>query len=81
VSDGDKIRKLRAQLSYEKNAAQRREIMTGLLAQIEVGWSELFELIATNQSPERMLLLLAELDEIIETRQAQLAKKAKRKSA
>lgn len=79
MSVSRELRKLQEQLSSENDPAERQEILACILSQIQIGWNELFESIANDQSPERMLLLLAELDEMIENRKTQL--KARRVSA
>lgn len=75
MSTSDGLRKLQEQLSQEGDPSERQEILACVLTQIQIGWNELVESIASEQSSERMLFLLAELDEMLERRKAQLSAK------
>lgn len=75
MSTSNRLRKLEEQLLQEKNPSERQEILACVLTQIQIGWNELFESIASEQSSDRMLLLLAELDEMLEKRKAQVPTK------
>lgn len=73
------------QLASEKNMSKRREILEGLLAALEVHWTELLYLIAREEDQERVLQLVGEIKLISEERRALLnaadVSKSKRKRA
>ena len=68
---GDELRELRDQFSSELDPTKKEEILVRALHHVQVRWEQLFASISNEHSPERMLLMLAELDEICESRRAQ----------
>ena len=61
---------LRKQLSATTDPAERREIIARMLAQVQLGWSKFVESLADEQNPKRMLLMLADLEQILDSHQA-----------
>lgn len=68
----DELSELRSRLSRESDPAKKKEILARMLQHIQVRWENLFTLMSNEHNPERMLLMLAELDDLLETRRAQL---------
>ena len=71
-SDGDELRELRDQFTSEPDPTRKEEILAQMLHHVQLRWEQLFTSISTEHNPDRMLLMLAELDEICESRKAQL---------
>lgn len=59
---------LRDRFLSEKDPQNRERLISHLLNAIQTEWSEVFERLSDEQSPERMLLLLAGLNDLIEQR-------------
>lgn len=68
MTSGGELRELRQQLANASTPAERRDITARMLARVQFDWTQLFERLANEQNPERMLLMLAELDQIFESR-------------
>ena len=62
---------LRNRLSVESDPAKKEEIISRILHDVQVRWERVFRAMSNEHNPERMLLLLAELDELFETRRTQ----------
>ena len=71
----DELRELRNDLTRETDPVRREQIVSLIGRYIEVRWDKLFKLISAEDNPQRMLLWLAELNEIIAARRAQLTTK------
>lgn len=77
MSGSNELQDLQQRLLQTQEPRERRDILARMLVQIQVGWNEFFESLANEQNPKRMLLMLAELDEIFESRKNQLTQRAK----
>lgn len=64
----DEFGSLRDRLLSEQDPQKREELIRHLLHSIQTEWSEVFDRLSDEQNPERMLLLLAGLNELIEQR-------------
>ena len=66
----DEFSHLRDRLLLEKDPQKRQEIINRVLHSIQAEWSEVFDRLSDEENPERMLLWLAGLNELIEQRKA-----------
>lgn len=64
------MRELRRELARESDRAKREQLIARMLDHVQIRWEQLFTSVSNEQNPERMLLMLAELDEIFESRKA-----------
>jgi len=68
IMQRDEFGSLRDRLLSERDPQKREELISHGLHSIQTEWSELFDKLCDEQNPERMLLLLAGLNELIEQR-------------
>ena len=64
----DDFGSLRDRLLSEKDPQKREKLISELLHSIQAEWSEVFDRLSDEHNPERMLLLLAGLNDLIEQR-------------
>ncbi len=69
-AQGDEVVRLRNQLLSESDPAKRQEIVNRVLFYIQLRWHQHFEALAKEQNPERVLILLADLNDLIKQRKS-----------
>jgi len=72
ILDAHKLIDLRLELSLERDPTRRQAIQSRLLSALQERWTELLELIAKEEDPERLRLLVRELEEMLEERKTQV---------
>jgi hypothetical protein len=73
--ESDELLELRNQFSRESDPAKKEEIVSRILSHVQTQWERLFKTLSNEQNPDRMLLMLAELDDLFETRRTQLGER------
>ena len=68
VMENEEFGSLRDRLLSEKDPEKRKELISHVLQSIQTEWSEVFDRLSDEQNPERMLLVLAGLNDLIEQR-------------
>jgi hypothetical protein len=68
ITQSDEFGSLRDRLLSEKDPRKREKLISHLLHSIQTEWSEVFDRLSDEENPERMLRLLAGLNELIEQR-------------
>jgi hypothetical protein len=64
----DEFGNLRERLLSEKDPHEREKLISHVLHSVQIEWSELLDKLSDEQNPERMILLLADLNDLIEQR-------------
>ena len=68
ISIAERLRELRTQVALEQNPIKKQEMLEQLLQLVQEPFFQLIQMVAKEENPERLRVLTAELNEIIEER-------------